>query len=342
MQLSLSASLAAALALPSTPSSIMPQRPALSLETRTTDEDARALVLDLQGAEQKANEEPSAGVGPLEAALERYEALAFDVARDSKAHEARVYAMLALARAHLSLDQPEDAQRIMDEAIRIARGDPLPAKTFGPRLLELYEKRMAAPENAPKGQVVVECTPACDVLLNARLAGSGRKVELSDIPLGAHRVRARSSDRDIDRSIDERFVLTADQPTMRLELAPTDEDDARPSTSPNATTTRITDSPSGQRRLLPRWAGIVGVATGAAALIAGGVLLGFHGRCPDGSDPSGENACVNVLSTRNPGIAMLAVGGAIFTGFGVVLILDETRARRRRTSGAMLGYTIRF
>jgi hypothetical protein len=342
MQLPLFVTLASALAfspVPITAHASTPGSPTLRIEHRAfAARENTDVVNDLQVAEQKANEDPAGGLAALRAALDRVEELGFVVARDPKAHEARMYGLLALARAHLSLGQDDEAREIMDEAIRVARGDSLPTKTFGPRLVELHDSRLAAPENRPLGQLVVECTPACDVLLNARLAGSGRRVELSNIPLGPHRVRVQATAGGEDELLDQRIVLTENEPAAKLEIAPT-----APVAEDETETEIIDDVPDAAqpRRMLPRWAGIVGVATGAVAMIAGGVLLGFNGRCPDGSDPSSAE-CINVLSTKAPGIALLAVGGAAFAGFGVVLIVDETRVRRGRTAGAMLGYTIRF
>jgi hypothetical protein len=343
MQLPLFATLASALAFSPVPIAAHASTPgSLTLRVEHRHSAAREntdVVNDLQVAEQRANEDPAGGLAGLRAALDRVEELGFVVAGDPKAHEARMYGLLALARAHLSLGQDDEAREIMDEAIRVARGDSLPTKTFGPRLIELHDSRLAAPENRPLGQLVVECTPACDVLLNARIAGSGRRVELSNVPLGPHRVRVQATAGGEDDLLDQRIVLTENDPAAKLEIAPATK------TAPVGPeeTKLVEDVPDAaqRRRMLPRWAGIVGVATGAVAMIAGGVLLGLDGRCPDGSDPSSAE-CINVLSTKAPGIALLAVGGAAFAGFGVVLIVDETRVRRGRTAGAMLGYTLRF
>lgn len=314
-------------------------RLSLGVGARLSEPSAAELVNALQAAEQKANEEPAAGLAPLREALDRYQEHGPLVARDKKAHEARVYGLLALARAHLALEQTEDAHRVMDEAIRVARGDPLPAKMFGPRLVKLYEARMSAPENRPAGQVSIKCTPACDVLINARLAGSGRHVDLMNVPLGSHRVQVHVT-HDSENLFDQTIELTEDEPAFELDYQPLGVDES----SDGADIEPLVDGkPAAEsRRLLPRWAGILGVATGAAAVIAGGVLLGFHGRCPDGSDPTAADACINVLDTQGAGIALLAVGGATLTGFGIALAIGETRDRKRRPTGAMLGYTLRF
>ena len=329
--------IALAIALPPAPSfaGTSVGRPSIAVSLASSAPEILDVVEALQTAEQKANEDPGSGIEPLRDALARYEALGRTIARDRKAHEARTYAFLALARAYQALGQNQEAEGAMDEVIRVARGDAIPAKTFGPRLVELYEARLAAPENRPAGHLVVTCAPACDVLLNTRHAGSGARVELINVPIGSHRVEVFASDGSTEESLEQRIDLE-DGETFALEWKIDEE------------TIKIVDpdikgpADTGPRRRLPRWAGIVGMATGAAAMIAGGVLLGFHGRCPDGSDPSAADACINVLNTRAPGIALLAVGGAAFAGFGVALIVGETKARKRGTSGAMLGYTLRF
>jgi hypothetical protein len=347
MQLLLHASLASSMVLPSMSVAARPHLPVGSAatmhHTAPSDRDVVDLVDALQVAEQKANEDPASGIAPLRSALDRVEDLGLAVARDPSAHEARLYGLLALARAHLSLGHDDEANATMDEAIRVARGEPLRAKAFGPRVVELYEQRLGAPENLPEGQLVIDCTPACDVVLNATMAGSGRRVELSNVPLGTHSLQVQAAASAHDEVLDQSIELTAEAPSFSLEFAPGKIDSTTSSdTDPGGGPIRDATPADGRRRLLPRWAGIVGVATGAVAMIAGGVLLGFHGRCPDGSDPAAADACLNVLDTRAPGIALLAIGGAAFTGFGVALIVGETRDRRRRSAGAMLGYTIRF
>lgn len=290
----------------------------------------------LLAAERKANESPASGVQPLNEALARFHDLGPLAARDLEAHEARIYALLSLARAHLALEQTDEAAEAMDAAIRVARGDRLPATVFGPGLVELHERRLSAPENRPEGQLTVTCTPACEVVLDERGAGSGTQVEVRNLPLGPHRVHVHATAADVEDILSAQIELTADSPAAALTYAP-----AAPEAGTETPTSGqpMKDTPA---RRLPRWAGIVGIAAGAAAMVAGGVLLGLDGRCPDGSDPSGPNTCIDVLNTDKPGIALLVTGGALMTGFGVVLAIGETRDRKRRRVEAMVGTTLRF
>jgi hypothetical protein len=338
--------LAVCIGLPATPATAsVPRpfapRPLLVAPPLSGDERAQLdeLVEQLAAGEQKANEAPAEAIEPLQAALARVEELGPLVARSSKAHESRIYALLALARAHLVLDQRKEAAAAMDRAIRVARGDPIPAKLFGPSLVALHDDRVAAEQNHPGGKVVVSCTIACEVLLDERVAGSGTRVEVMNVPFGPHRVHVQAADGSVDDVLAESIALSADASEATLDYAvqapPPGEDIGDDDPPPPVGD----DVP---KRRLPRWAGIVGISVGAAAMIAGGVLIGIDGRCPDGSDPQGEAPCIDVLNTDGAGIGVLVGGAALLTGFSIALGIGEARDKKRRRASAMVGYTFRF
>ncbi|MBC8069766.1 MAG: hypothetical protein IAG13_15620, partial [Deltaproteobacteria bacterium] len=91
----------------------------------------------------------------------------------------------------------------------------------------------------------------------------------------------------------------------------------------------------GRPRKLPRWAGILGMAAGAAAIVAGGVLLAVDGECPDFSNNTGEGACKRTLNTKTTGYVVIGAGAAFMVGFTIPFAIGESRqakARKRSTT----------
>ncbi|MCA9698591.1 MAG: hypothetical protein KC431_13775 [Myxococcales bacterium] len=81
---------------------------------------------------------------------------------------------------------------------------------------------------------------------------------------------------------------------------------------------------------VPRWAGIVGVAGGAALVIGGAVLLGIDGKCPGGYDPVTQvDQCPSVYNTNVGGGIMVGVGVVAMLGMGTVLAVTEVQRKRR-------------
>jgi hypothetical protein len=150
----------------------------------------------------------------------------------------------------------------------------------------------------------------------------------------------QSTDRPLEKPLVESITLSDDVPEAALSF----EVEAPPPEANGEDTLPVDPGPDAgvPKRRLPRWASIVGISVGAAAVVAGGVLIGVHGRCPDGSDPVGPNACLDVLSTRGAGIGVLVGGAALLTGFSIALGIGETRDNKRRRTEAMVGYTFRF
>jgi hypothetical protein len=269
-----------------------------------------ALTRELRDAEEQSAKRPSEGASALREALEHASADALLVAKSKPAREAQRYARLALVRSLLATGDREAAAGLLDEMLAIAGDEPLPAKLFGPSVLELHAERSAAFAKHERGEVVIECDGDCvaiasDTLLGCASAGQPLHVQL---PSGPWRVTLASQAQPSHRTVAELELAPAEPVTMRL--GPHRVDPPR-------------DQP---RRRLPRWAGILGMSVGAAAIIAGGVLVGVDGKCPDlKTDPMGSGACGRRLNTDVPGIVLLATGGAVFTGFTIAFGIGEAR-----------------
>ena len=142
-----------------------------------------AVIDHLTSVDDKANRDPIAAIDALTAAIAILDNYAPELSGDPKALEARSLARLNLARAHLMADQVESATQVMDVAIRAAMGASLPAESFGPSLLALYEQRLAALEQGGYASLVVNCELPCRVFVEQR--------ELDELPpllLGSYAV----------------------------------------------------------------------------------------------------------------------------------------------------------
>lgn len=250
--------------------------------------------------------------------LEDLRAHPVETATTDKSVELRLQALVALAQIQLET-KPTDAKATIDEAIRIARGSSLPIVDHE-ALSELIKARLQDPSNAPLGELLVACESPCHVILDERSAGVGAEVVTRGIPLGPHRLYLRDAE-DADHSLATTFELSRDEPRYQTRLAaPPSLIDTNPSSD---------SSHPAPRRRLPRWAGLVGMGAGVAAAIAGGVLLGFDGRCPDGSDAATSD-CPDVLSTQTSGAVLLAVGGGLMVGFAIPFAIGEQRQKAHR------------
>lgn len=322
-----------ALALAIAPPSGKCPAPALSADEATA---ARAHAVALREAETRATEDPEQGIALLTAALDRARADATIVARDTDASEARQYAMLALARGLLGAEKRTEAAKILDIALATAVGDPLPSKLFGPSLVALHEERKAALDRTSTATLHARCTGACLVIVDAAWVACGGPGATADValPPGAWEV----------------LLVDAADPTrthaQRVDLSAGGSADVLLEVPKTAGTKRRVARPAGDDavddggRKLPRWAGIVGMAVGVVALVAGGVLVALDGSCPDGTNTSGAGACKNILDTDLPGYVMLGIGGGTLIGFTTAFGIGEAkqaRARRAKAAKAQVG-----
>lgn len=276
------------------------------------------VVEALLQAEAEATERPESAEPALLDALARFADIAPLVARDDYAQSARTYAQLALARTRLVLDRPSDAVIAIDAALRIARGAPLPAAQFGPDLVALVDERVAALAERPPGTLRVTCHLPCRVWVDEQ------PFETGPLPTGAHRVwiEAKQPGRpvlreDVEIRAGERLDLAYDVPDdPSLDDDPPPVDAAEP-------------VPLAPRRLLPRWASVLGLVAGGAGAGVGGGLVGVDHRCPDLSDPR-QVPCLRILDTDAGGITLIALGSVVAVASAVILVIDERRGRRAR------------
>jgi hypothetical protein len=285
----------------------------------SAEEQARrdAVVEALLAAEAQATESPESAEEPLRAALRDFADLAPIVAEDAQAQEARAFAQLALARTLLVLERPQEAKDAIDDALRTLRGRTLPVAQFGPALTSLHDDRADHLAVQPPAELAVRCATACRVWVDEQPFD----VERRELAPGRHRVwvEARAPGKTVLRL--ELDLPPGELVELRYELERAPAAEPRP--APVA--------PPAPRRILPRWATVLGVALGSSAAATGGVLWAVDHRCPDLSDPR-QVPCPRILDTDAGGISLLAVGGAVAITAAVLLAVDEVRARRARAN----------
>ncbi len=302
--------------------------------------DIDAKVQAVRAQADRLIEDPESGTESLRQALRELAEAGRLAALHSKAHAVRIDGLLTLARTELALEHEADAIEALDEGVRVARGDELPVKNYGPSLVDLHKRRISASKLRPIGSLHVTCTRRCRVVLDGRTAGVGTDVMVSGVPLGRHRVDVETHARDVPDHMGKWFTLAAATPSQRYAFEAPEPRAAveRP------TTTKTPGRPASERKL-PRWAGITGMAAAGAAMIAGATLIGVHGGCPDGTDPDGETPCYETLDTRTLGIVLLSGGTASLVGFSIAFAIGEKKDRKHRAStqrSMTLGATLRF
>jgi hypothetical protein len=278
-------------------------------------------------AQQMANDEPERGVVALRDALQLLQEFGTLLAKDPEGQDVRTMAQLTLTRALLAIDDADGAREAMDEAIRTSRGDPLPVKSFGPGLTALYRERTGVLGKLTTGTIEVECLVACRVYINERPAPQ----RTDKLFPGSYRVWIESIDGSQTATKHLVDVVASAVATFEFGTAPQEPDgpDPRP------------DKPK-HERIMPRWAEIVLMSAGAAAIGTGAALWAIDGSCPDGADPSDTVACPDVYITKTAGITAVAAGGAVFLTGTVLLTVDEVRIGRERGNTVALTYTLRF
>jgi hypothetical protein len=291
------------------------------------DEEAREYQTSLERvrtAQRMANEDPQRGAVQLRDALNLLLDFCPQLARDPEGQDLRTMALLTLARALLATDDAQGAREVMDDAIRTSRGDPLPAKQFGPGLAALYKERSGVLNKQETGAIEVDCKVPCRVYINERPT----QKKADGLVPGTYRVWVESTKGDeapLQKLVDVGPGLVV---PLEFGTAPEVIDDGRPK--------------SKSKRIMPRWAEIVLMSAGAAAIGTGAALWAIDGRCPDGADPTDTDACPRVYITKTAGIATLAAGGAVLLTGTIMLTVDEVRVGRQRGSEVALTWTLRF
>src|SRR5262249_45223743 len=154
----------------------------------------------------------------------------------------------------------------------------------------------------PRGTLELRCKGPCFAAIDATPIACGDAAAAQRVELPAGHYRVVLIDRaDPTRRTEQRIELSS-AATVTIALA--NPPAASTTTTRGRARTREPGVDDGGRKL-PRWAGILGMAVGAAAIIAGGVLVGVDGKCPDFTDPHGAGACQSVLNTNGAGYALL-------------------------------------
>jgi hypothetical protein len=276
--------------------------------------------------EQVGSEEASATIAALDAALAeiaKQPQLAYDEASQAKLLEARV----ALAWLHLASGEQDEAAAAMDDALRTARGRDLEPGNFGPAILELHDARKAALAEAGSGSIEVECEVPCTVIVNEQVADN----PVAGLALGGYRVWISASEGDPNWVFHE-VELGAAGGTERLRFE-------RPETVAVTIPEPIDVPQTKPKRMLPRWAEIVGMTAGLGLAAGGAVFLALNGKCKGGGDPA---TCPQIYDNTIQAASLLAAGGAVFVTFGALLIVDEVRVGRMKGQQATLVWTMRF
>lgn len=237
----------------------------------------------------------------------------------------------------------------MDDAIRSgpARILDLINTKYGPTMLELYHQRRELLEAEGQGFIEVLCGAVpCEVVVNEQPSG----LMTDPLFLGTYRVRIgpRDSDSEAEWELHEIELSTPDE-TVTVEY--TAGIVAEQPEGPSETPPPVVDTGPAltqPKRMLPRWAEILGLTAGAAAVATGVVMAIYAGKCHDGRLPTDpavtmEN-CPSVYNESNTttGAVLMGVGGGLFVISGVVLSVDEVRVGRAKGRQAMLTYQFRF
>jgi len=273
------------------------------------------IVEDVEQSKQDVVQAPEAVVERLEAAIEWIHDHPIDAAAEPNVQRAHSEALLLLAQAHLGMNDPAQAIAAIDEAVRIARGDPLPTG-FGNAVDDLVLERLSASENAPRGHLRIDCAVPCRVILDERDAGSGAQVLAQGLPLGTHRLWILAIDAP-EHHVAQSFTLSEATPSHRTTFDP------MPARSSDG------DGSGSLDRLLPRWAAILGITAGVASIAAGSILLALEDRCTnDLSRVRGSTDCPYL--SHNPwSPALLGIGAGLVIGFTIPLAIGDARQRSR-------------
>ncbi|PRP92182.1 hypothetical protein ENSA5_51310 [Enhygromyxa salina] len=274
-------------------------------------------------AQRMANEDPGRGSVQLRDALHLLQGFGPTLAKDPEGQDLRTMAQLTLARSLLATEEAEAAREAMDDAIRTSRGDPLPTKQFGPGLTALHKERAGALAKQASGTIEVECRIPCRVYINERPT----QPQTDGLVPGTYRVWIEANDRsqpDVQTSVEIGEGLVA---PIEFGIAP-----EPPPELP----------PKKPKRIMPRWAEVVLMTAGAAAVGTGAALWAIDGTCPNGVDPTDTDACPQVYITKTAGIATLAIGGAALLSGTIMLTVDEVRAGSDRGSEVALTWRVQF
>lgn len=304
-------------------------------DTAASDGYAAALA-EVERLDQAVNRDPETHYQALADALDQLSQFADELARDDAARQMRTLARLNLARALLAVGDEERAGLVVDEAIRSADAE-VPAGNFGPKFANFHAKRREALEGWGTGSITVECSVPCRVLLDEHAAEPSN----AGLFFGEYRVWVVAEDPSAladATPLQQRVTIDIDGEVETIRYAPAAKPEPeRPPPPP--------PPPPAPKRLLPRWAEIVGLVAGVGLIATGGALLSADGKCigSGGLDPRDDaQQCPQLWESTPGGAATLALGAALAITGGVMLGIDEVRVDGKRSTRATLSWTIRF
>jgi hypothetical protein len=283
------------------------------------------------------NRDPEANLAALQQAIDQLLAFGPQIAADPKGREALDLSLLNLARALLLTEDKDRASEVMDAVLLTAYDRKLPVKRFGPTLVDFHDNRRKALEGQGTASIVVNCRVSCRVVIDEQSTTSGS----GPLYLGSHRVWVESADGSTQP---ERHTIELDTAGVtEVVNYPAESDDDCEIVAPVPLVETPAPTPSGPKRVLPRWAEIGVMVIGAGAVVAGGVLMGLDGNCPGGLDPMADAAqCPTLYEGTVSGLVAIGVGSALLVTGSVMLSVDEVRLGKETGRQAMLTWRMRF
>lgn len=276
-------------------------------------------VASLEAAVTSLSEDPTIGGGDVATALLALLDHAPQLAADRETLALRVDAMLQLARLHLNQESPSLAAATMDEIIRQAHGDALPAASYGPGLAALHRERLDAMNEQGTAEIEVICMVRCRVYID----GHEEPILSGPLHLGSHHVWIEDVS-GVQPSVRSVEMLSVAGETRKLTFGRAPEPPPGPPSPP-------------ARRLAPLWAEITLVAVGAALIIGGGTALALHQPCA----PLLPLSC-DGFDARPLGVALMGVGGVSLGAGSVLLSVERPRGLADESVQASIGWQMRF
>jgi hypothetical protein len=237
-----------------------------------------------------------------------------------------------LAGLYLAEGDATAAAKVMDQAIRVARGQTLPVHAYGPKVTQLYEDRIAALQAVGMATIEVDCETDCEIVINQRLLPEPREKLL----LGSYDVWVKAREGNVPWEYHQVELSKADAVVTILYKGP----------APKPVASVAPTMPNKPKRMLPRGVEIAGLAVGVGLAVAGAVLLSFDGKCDISKErPTADTtpeACGNIYESSPAGFSLVGVGGGLLFVSGVMLSVDEVRVGRARGHRAMFGVSLKF
>jgi hypothetical protein len=278
----------------------------------------------IEGIGQVSTENSIAALEQVMTALTEHPA---ELSTDLETLEKLDHARMSLVWLHLAQGDAEAATLAMDAAIRATRGYLRSTSNFGPMVRELHDERRAALDEQGTAIIEVDCRIPCQVIVDERRSANPTE----PLHLGNHRVWVSARDGSVAWQLFEVDLQTAAETEVLVYSTKVELREVEGVFAEAA----VDDRPKA-KRLLPRWAEILGVSLGAGLFVGGAVLLALDGKCIGGSE------CSVRWENTARGAAILSVGGGLLLVSGALLSVDEVRVRGIKTRQVMLTWTLRF